>query len=109
MRMPVFRRDLGRQIAMCQCFRFHLQVDPGKAIGGSPGRRPKARRNGIDVEAGTNEVNRTRMSKTMRTDAVCCERWQGFGRLFDCTMNKTVDAESRGRLIEAIKEHKILC
>src|SRR6476659_8297772 len=44
----------------------------------------------------------------MRADALGCERWQGFGRLFDRATNKTVDAESRERLLESVKEDKIL-
>ena len=49
------------------------------------------------------------MPQTMRADALCCERWQGFGCLFDRAMDKTVDAEARERLIESVKKDKILC
>ncbi len=65
-RMPV-RRGLGHGIrfgdrACLQCLGLHLQVDLGVAIGGLKGDVPEPGADRIDVNAGTEEVYRRRVT-----------------------------------------------
>ena len=69
--MPGLRRDVIWQIAERECFRFHFQVDLRVNVRGVQGDMPEPGPDGIDVDAGAKQMDRTRMSKTVRANALC--------------------------------------
>src|SRR6266481_1098868 len=69
--MPGLRRDVIWQIAERECFRFHFQVDLRVNVRGVQGDMSEPSPDGIDVDAGAKQMDRTRMSKTVRANALC--------------------------------------
>jgi hypothetical protein len=69
--VPGLRRDVIWQIAERECFRFHFQVDLRVNVRGVQGDMPEPSPDGIDVHAGAKQMDRTRMSKTVRANALC--------------------------------------
>jgi hypothetical protein len=69
--MPGLRRDVIWQIAERESFRFHFQVDLRVNVRGVQGDMPEPGSDGIDVDAGAKQMDRTRMSKTVRANALC--------------------------------------
>ena len=64
--MPGFRRDVIWQIAERECFRFHFQVDLRVNVRGVQGDMPEPSPDGIDVDAGAKQMDRTRMPSRYR-------------------------------------------
>ena len=57
--MPRFCRDVIWQIAERECFGFHLQVDLGINVRGVHGDMPQPSPDGIDVDAGAQQMHGT--------------------------------------------------
>ena len=53
-------------------------------------------------------MDRSRVSNTMRTDPLSGERRQDLARLCDRATNEAIDAETRQRLMQSVKEDQIL-
>jgi hypothetical protein len=68
--MPTFCGHFIWQIAERECFRFHFQVDLRVNVRGVQGDMPKPSPDGIDVHAGAKQMDRTRMSKAVRANAL---------------------------------------
>src|SRR5260370_8341326 len=97
--MPRFCGHVIWQIAERECFRFHFQVDLRVNVRGVQGDMPKPSPYGIDVHAGAKQMDRTRMSKTVRANAFCRERRQRLTRLIDSATDKAINAEPRPSFI----------
>src|SRR5436309_2869931 len=54
-------------------------------------------------------MDRTRVPHAMWADPLRGERWQMLARLCGSATNEAIDAETRQRLMDSVKEHPILC
>src|ERR1700737_1152578 len=54
-------------------------------------------------------MDRTGVPHAMRTDPLCRKRRQDLARLGDRATNEAIDAETRQRLMQSVKEDQILC
>ena len=107
--MPGFRRHVIWQIAERECFRFHFQVDLRVNVRGVQGYMPKPSPDGIDVHAGPKQMDRARMSKTVRANALCRERRQRSTRPIDSATDKAVNAEARQWFVATVEKDELLC
>ena len=65
--MPGLGRDVIWQIAERECFRFHFQVDLRVNVRGVQGDMTEPGPDGIDVDAGAKQMDRTRMPPMPRS------------------------------------------
>ena len=93
--MPGFGWHPVREIAACKGVCFHFQINLGVNVCGVKGDMSEPGANGIDVHAGTEHMDGTRMSNAMRADQLLRERWQGLTRLYNGAADETIDAETR--------------
>ena len=106
--MPRFCGHFIWQIAERECFRFHFQIDLRVNVRGVQGDMPKPSPDGIDVHAGAKQMDRTRMSKAVRANALFREGRQRPACLIDSATDKAINAEARQRLIAAVEKNERL-
>jgi hypothetical protein len=91
-------------IALCQRARFHLQIDFSVNVGRIQRYMSKPSTNGIDIDASTQQMTGSRMSKCVGANTLLCDGWCLGPRLQRVARHKCVNAKASDRLAAPIEE-----
>ena len=92
---------------MCEHLRFALEVYFGVDVGCIDGDMTEPRSDGVDVDAGAEQMCGCRMPDRVRTDGSVQERWIGSCCGADVITKHPVDAVAGNRLAKSVEEDRL--
>src|SRR5215475_7252409 len=90
---------------MSQRLGFHLQIDFRIDVSRLERNMPEPGANRVDIHSCPKQMCRSRMTDCMRTDALVCQRGNGFRQPLRIALNHCVNAKTRYRLAATIEEN----